>query len=221
MAEAVVDGLEVVEIEEEHGNPETRRAAATEHRVPRTVGEERAVREAGERIVERLVAKLVLGLAPVGDVEEVALPGDLVAVGVPGHHRPVPEPDRAPVLRDQPVLDRQRRAQSMRLGMREQHPVAVVRMERLDEERRIRRPLVHRVPEQRLHLGARVEVRALVIECVDVRDQRQMLDERAVPPLGLEQIVLGARVLDRDSREVGGDADELALVRGGLVGARW
>ena len=59
VAEAVVDQLEVVEVEEQdRGHERLRRAA---ERVLEPVEEQHAVRQAGERVVERAVADLVLG----------------------------------------------------------------------------------------------------------------------------------------------------------------
>ena len=59
MAEAVVDGLEVVEVEVQHrGRPPA--ADGPGQGVTEAVEEERAVRQAGQDVVERLVAELVL-----------------------------------------------------------------------------------------------------------------------------------------------------------------
>ena len=54
--------------------------APKDERVLDAVREERAVREPGQRVVERLVAELLLGLATRRDVEQVALEDGLVAV---------------------------------------------------------------------------------------------------------------------------------------------
>ena len=67
--EAVVDDLEAVEVEEQH-----RRAAlgvvalGAPDRLVEAVDEQHAVREAGERVVQRVVLQAALGLAAVGDV---------------------------------------------------------------------------------------------------------------------------------------------------------
>ena len=67
MTEAVVDRLEVVHVEEEQGEVEAGSARALE-RVHHAVGQQRTIREARQRIVERLVRELVLELAAVADV---------------------------------------------------------------------------------------------------------------------------------------------------------
>ena len=59
VAEAVVDGLEVVEVDEQH-RQRPAEAAACAQRVLDAVEEQGAVGEAGQRVVERLVAQLVL-----------------------------------------------------------------------------------------------------------------------------------------------------------------
>ena len=67
MAEAVVHGLEVVEVDEEDGE-EVLPAHAALERVADPVREEGAVREAGQRVVEGLVRELLLELPAVGHV---------------------------------------------------------------------------------------------------------------------------------------------------------
>ena len=57
VAEAVVDRLEVIEIEEEHGDRRPL-AGPARQRVAHAVLEQRAIGEAGQRIVERLVGEL-------------------------------------------------------------------------------------------------------------------------------------------------------------------
>ena len=69
VAEAVVDRLEVVEVEEENSGV----ARTHDERVLDAIREERPVREPGQRVVEGLVAKLLLGLPARRDVEEVSL----------------------------------------------------------------------------------------------------------------------------------------------------
>ena len=79
VAEAVVDGLEVVEVDEQH-----RELAALafqpRRRVVDPVAEERLVGQSGQRIVERLVRELVLEPAVLGDVAEAPHPPDDFAV---------------------------------------------------------------------------------------------------------------------------------------------
>ena len=68
VAEAVVDDLEAVEVEEEDGGQPLRLAARALDRLPQPVHEQRAVGQAGERVVEGVVEELLLGLLAVGDV---------------------------------------------------------------------------------------------------------------------------------------------------------
>ena len=67
--QAVIDRLETIEIEVEHREPRiAQRAPGAVKQVLQPVEEQRAVREIGERIVERLVLQLLLGLLALGDV---------------------------------------------------------------------------------------------------------------------------------------------------------
>ena len=61
VAEGVVDVLEVVEVDEEHRDPLARSPRACE-RVLEPLGEQHAVGEVGERVVERLVGEALLEL---------------------------------------------------------------------------------------------------------------------------------------------------------------
>ena len=70
VAEAVVDRLEVVEVDEHHAD-RCPLAAGAGQRVLDAVGEQRAVGEAGERVVERLVGELVLERLALADVAAV------------------------------------------------------------------------------------------------------------------------------------------------------
>ncbi len=70
MPEAVVDGLEVVEIDE-HDRDQRALADGRTKRVPDTVGEQRAVGEVGDRVVERLMGQLLLERLALADVAAV------------------------------------------------------------------------------------------------------------------------------------------------------
>ena len=87
-------------------------------------------------------------------------------------------------------------------------------MEDPDEELRVAHPLLDGVAEQRLDLRARVDVRGVVGELVDVDDQGQLLDESPVvvlqPPLpDVGAVELAGDVArqehERDEDEPGGD----------------
>ncbi|MEZ5182317.1 MAG: hypothetical protein R2702_10650 [Acidimicrobiales bacterium] len=88
VAERVVHRLEVVEVDEQHGG-EVARAPAALQGVLDPVAEEATVREAGERVVEGLVAELLL---PRGQLADLALElvGELLVLAhgheVPGQH---------------------------------------------------------------------------------------------------------------------------------------
>ena len=68
--ERVVDGLEVVEVQEQHGETAIGVAPAAE-RVFDAITEQRPVREVGDRIVKGLIGELLLELLTLGDVAQV------------------------------------------------------------------------------------------------------------------------------------------------------
>ena len=137
--ERVVDALEVVEVEEEHCDLRTRLLAAEDERVLDAVREQRAVREPRQRVVERLVAELLLGLPSRGDVEQVALEHRARS---PSRHDAglVLHPQVATVARAQSVLDEQRLARRVRPLMSSENALSVLRMQELDEEIVVLRP---------------------------------------------------------------------------------
>ena len=68
MAEAVVDQLEAVEVDEQHGKAVRGRAARLEQRPVEQLGEQRAVGQARQAVVQSGVRELVLDAAALGDV---------------------------------------------------------------------------------------------------------------------------------------------------------
>src|SRR4051812_48079636 len=70
VAEAVVDRLEVVEVDEDDGQADVVAAHAADG-VADALGEQRAVGEAGDRVVEGLVGELLLERLALGDVTAV------------------------------------------------------------------------------------------------------------------------------------------------------
>ena len=93
--EAVVHGLEVVEVDEEHGQVRARALVAGQG-VVEAVLEEGLVGQAGQRVVEGPVGQLVLEPLAVGDVAEAHDPADDATVhplrpAGPFHHPAVPE----------------------------------------------------------------------------------------------------------------------------------
>ena len=106
VAERVVDDLEVVEVDED--DPDAARlAAAARDRVADALDEQRAVGQAGDRVVERLVGELALeglALADVARVEDDA--ADVLVAGQVGEQDL--ELARGPVLVGQRALQRLR-----------------------------------------------------------------------------------------------------------------
>ena len=83
VAEAVVDRLEVVEVDEQHGEAAIV-ARAARGGVLDPVAEQRLVGQPGERVVERLVRELLLEPAVLGHVAEAPHPADDLAVDALG-----------------------------------------------------------------------------------------------------------------------------------------
>ena len=71
MAEAVVDRLEVVEIEEQQREWRLAATMRARQRVLRAIAQQRAVGQSGERIMERLMGELRLQRGPFADVARV------------------------------------------------------------------------------------------------------------------------------------------------------
>ena len=91
VAERVVDDLEVVEVDEQHGD-----APAGAQRAAEALHEQLAIGQAGERVVVGLPGELLLGGPALGDVDAVADPRLRTAVAA-GEQRVVPQPPRARV----------------------------------------------------------------------------------------------------------------------------
>jgi hypothetical protein len=101
------------------------------------IREQGSIREACQRVVERLMAELLLGLTPVGDVEEVSLEDGLSGLRVVDEVRLVVDPHNAAVSRMQAIVGMERLARGMRALVRREHALAIVLVEKLEEERRI------------------------------------------------------------------------------------
>ena len=150
--------------------------------------EEGPVGQPGERIEERLSPQLLLELTLSGDVQQIALEVERLAGIVEHDDAVVANPDDAAVACDEAVLETQRLVRSMGAGVCREHAIAIVRMQRSDEEVRIVAPLLDRVAEQRLDLATREDVRAAFVQGVHVDHERQLFDERAVTPLDLPSL---------------------------------
>ena len=83
VAEAVVDRLEVVEVDEQHRELVARGAAVARERLLEAVLEQRPVGEPGQRVVERLVLQLWRTFRP-----SAKRPGDPVGDGLEGGSGP-------------------------------------------------------------------------------------------------------------------------------------
>jgi hypothetical protein len=79
MAQAVVDELEVVQVEKHHRDPAVAPAAARQ-RLAETIQEEQSIRQTGERVVERLVDELSLQPLPLRGVSGDPLQPDRLTV---------------------------------------------------------------------------------------------------------------------------------------------
>ena len=126
------------------------------------------------------------------------------AVGVADGRRRVADPDHAPVVAHHPVLERERLAGADALHGLAPRSVAVLRMDPL-------RPLVTLGPggasEQVVDLRAHEEVAEALVGHVDVRHDRELLDERAVALLDVGGSGLGlplARDVDDEADPVSG-----------------
>ena len=100
-------------------------------------------------------------------------------------HGHVFHPDEAAVSSVHPILVSQRRAARVGVDLLGEDTVAIVLVDRELEEIGQREPLFGGVSEHRLDLRADVQgLRARIALVVDVRDERKLLDERAVAELG-------------------------------------
>ena len=180
----------------------------------------------GERIEERLQPELLLQLPLGGDVEQVALQVERLAV-VPQDDDPVvANPDNGLVACDEPVLETQRLVRSVSARVRGEHAIAIIGMQGANEEVRIIPPLLDGVAEQRLDPAAREDVGAALVQSVDVDDERQLLDERAVTPLDLSSLALyrrgGSHAIDAavHHTEIGPTGRRAVTPKGDLRGSQ-
>ena len=123
---AVVDPLEVVEVDVEQacrlplGVPQL-------DRVPEPLVEEGSVRQAGQRVVQRELPQLFLGLALFRDVEQVALEVDRLSLLVEHDDTLVAQVNNASVAGDEPVLEAERLVGLVGVHMGGQDALAVLR----------------------------------------------------------------------------------------------
>ena len=213
MPEAVVHALEAVDVREQDRRLLARLANGRD-RAPETVVEVRAVREPRQRVVQRLPAKRFLRLALGRDVEQVALQIHRRAVLVGDDDAGVADPHVVAVARLQAVLGVERLVRRVRVLVRLEHTRLVLRMQKLHEQVAVVAPVLDGVAEQPFDLAAREDVRARRIERVDVDDERQLLDERAVATVELAALAGCGLALEDDARDARGHLHHFELALG-------
>ena len=134
--------------------------------------EEGTVGEAGQRVVEGELPELLLGFAFPRDVEEVALQVERLVAVVEHDNALVAEPDDASVTGDEAVLEAERLMGLVGMSMGGEHAFPILGVEKTLEQVCLRRPFLDAVAEERLDLAAREDVRADLVERVDVDDER-------------------------------------------------
>ena len=189
---AVVDELEAVDVDEQHG---ARRRAAPRQLPLELARELGAVDEAGERIVLRGVRELELRQLALGDIGEDSLEaGRAVLTDDPASL--IPHPHDVPVAVQEAVLVVE---QPGHLGIAlVAHDLrAIVRVDALQPQRRVGHPLRGRVSEHRLDLRADVEAATRHPRLPAVRRHRHALDQRLE---ALFAELLGGDVVHESSR---------------------
>jgi hypothetical protein len=143
------------------------------------VGDRRHLLDQGPVAVFGL-GQLPLGLLLFADLQEYPLPVQRPAVGVADQDRFVAEPDRVAVFVDHAVLDGERLAGAVGPLVLLQDALAVVGVQQVLPELRVRTELLRRVAEHPLYVRAAVHGGVGLVGRVDVDDRRQALYERPV-----------------------------------------
>src|SRR6476646_7666898 len=86
----------------------------------------------------------------------------------------------------------------MRMGG--EHALSVVLVEQAREQVGVGLPLVHAVAEERLDLWAREDVGADRVECIDVDDERELLDQGAIAAADLPRGQIVVALAERKRR---------------------
>jgi hypothetical protein len=177
-----------------------------------------AAGEASERVELLRVPELglepraiLLGALALGDVDQEPLHPACTAVQLVEEVRLVVHPDDAAVAGDVAVLLAERLAGGAEALRRLDDPLEVVRVDELQEDVAVGLPLLRARAEQRLDLRADVAVRRGHVVRADVRDQRQLLDERPVTALGLGDPVGGLTALG-DVLDLGDEVQRVAVL---------
>ena len=184
VAERVVDVLEAVDVEHEHGAGAHPAARGGDLELE-LLDEAAAVEQVGERVVVGEVLEAVLGGLALGDVGQQPLdqqPALLVehARGLVAH------PHDAAVARVHPVLDADPLAGRQPV-LGGEHRLAVVLVQAADPQRRVGAPLLRRVAEQGLDEARDVQPQALGARLGLVDDRGEPLDERGEAALGARE----------------------------------
>ena len=207
VAEAVVDRLEAVQVEEAHPDP-LPGAGGVEHPAQR-LEEQRPVGQPGQRVVQRLEAQPLLEFVPLGDVldHRDGEPGP--AVVVPDQRDGQVRPDHAAVLAVVALLHPGRVVLALdQLLVELPHPGGVVGVE---QRRHVDlAQLLDRVAE---HVGERlVDVDDPAVHAGDADPDRGAGEDRPEPCLAVAQ-----RLLDLVARLPGRPGDPLLLAEGAVA----
>ena len=187
VAVAVVDELEAIDVDEQHGARS--RAAVCEllFQLPRELA---PVDEAGERIVLRRVRQLQLGVLALRDVGEDALEaGPALRVDDPA--RLIAHPHDVPVGVQEAILVVEH-ARPLGLVLVDHDALAVIGVDAREPEVDVAHPLLGREAGHRLDLRAHVETAARLARLPAVGRNRHALDQR---PEALFAEMLGGGVI--------------------------
>ena len=185
MPEGVVHELEVVEVQEQHADPQVEAPRARQRALEHLL-EQRAVRQAGELVVVGEERDLLLGQLPLRDVEDHSLDQPGLAVLVLDRERLLHHPPDRSVLVDHPVLVVQREVCSIGVLVLLPDAVDVLLVDVAAPAVRIFEPLRGLDAEQVRHLRADVDAVLVLVDGIQVHDRGDLLHERPVLGLCLE-----------------------------------
>src|SRR6266511_15575 len=128
-----------------------------------------------------------LGLLLRCDVGEDPVEERWTAGLVVHHNGLVADPDDAPVVGPQPVLTPKWRPHLSAQDLIGHRPLAVLRNHLLVPQGGVGQPFLRREAEHRLDPGTHVPPRPVLPELGDVHDDRDLFDQRAIHPFGIER----------------------------------
>jgi hypothetical protein len=178
--ERVVHQPEVVDVDADDGDRGFMMPRADDRKLQKLL-EHRPAREACELVVIGQEGNLLVTPFHVGDVDHDAEREGRGASFVADHPRLIVDPGETAVLPVDPVVERERLAcfvVALVLGGRAS---TILRVDDPEPEIAVAQPFVWRVAEEILDLGAHVEGRGRIVQRIDVRDRRDMFDDRTVP----------------------------------------